>query len=214
MNKSLTVELRTETGKNANRRLRVQGYIPGVLYSHGKTEAIRIEEKSFYKLFKGKISESIIFDIHVADSKADTDSMAFVKDFQTEPASGALLHVDLYKVTKGEKIHTMVPLEYSGNSIGVKKGGILEVDVREIEVECLPTDLPEKLIIDITEVDLGGVLHARDIKLGNDIKLKSNPDAVIASVHIPKAAAEDKPAEAEAAEAAVDNSKVSTEKDS
>lgn len=199
--KSITVEPRTDFGKNASRRVRKKGFIPGVLYSHGKSENIQVPEKEFFKLFKGRISESVIFDILTTDKKDTTEKMAYVKDFQADPLSGEILHLDLFKVTKDEKIHTHVKIEFTGTAKGIKLGGILEVDLRELEVECLPMDLPEKIQINVTDLDIGDSIHVKDLNLGDAVKITSNLDASIASVHVPKVAAvEEKVEEAAAAE--------------
>ena len=115
--------------------------------------------------------------------------MAFVKDFQRNPATGELVHIDLFKVTKGEKIHTTVPLKITGTPKGTKIGGLLEISKHEIEVECLPMELPETIEVDVTDLDLNEYIHAKDIKLADGVKLKSNPETVIASVHTPRAVA-------------------------
>jgi large subunit ribosomal protein L25 len=184
--KSLTIEPRTDFGKNASYRVRKSGFIPGVIYSHGECEQIQIPRKDFFKLFKGKISESVIFDIHSTSKKDDAEKMAYVKDYQADPLTGEILHIDLFKVTKGEKIHTHVPVIFIGTAKGTKLGGILEVDMREIEVECLPRDLPEKVEIDVTELMVGDSIHVKNIILGENVKITSNPEASIASVHVPK----------------------------
>ncbi len=189
--KSLTVETRTDFGKNASRRARQNGFIPGVIYSHGESESIQIPRKEFFKLFKGKISESVIFDIHSNAKKDDTEKMAYVKDYHKDPITGEILHVDLFKVTKGEKIRTHVPIIFTGTAKGVKLGGILEVDVREIEVECLPKDLPEKIEIDVTSMEVGDSIHVKDLVLADGVKAMENPDASIASVHVPKVVVEE-----------------------
>jgi large subunit ribosomal protein L25 len=97
--KRLTIEPRSVVGKNASRRLRRNGFIPGVLYSHGEAESIQIPDKDFYKLFKGKISESVIFDLHSSSKKDFEDKMAYVKDYHLNPVTNEILHVDLFKVT-------------------------------------------------------------------------------------------------------------------
>jgi large subunit ribosomal protein L25 len=199
--KSITVEKRTEFGKNESRRIRKKGFIPAILYSHGQSEAIQVPEKEFFKLFKGRISESVIFDIVSSDKKDDVEKMAYVKDYQADPITGEILHLDLFKVTKDEKIHTHVKVEFVGTAKGIKLGGILEVDMRELEVECLPMDLPEKIQINVTDLDIGDSIHVKDVTLGDAVKITSNPEASIASVHVPKVAAvEEKVEEAVAVE--------------
>lgn len=188
--RQLNVESRTETGKNANNRLRAAGYIPAVLYSHGTAEAIKIVEKDFFKLFKGHVSESIIFDLNFKDKNAADEYQAFVKDYQKNPVTDEVLHLDLFKVTKGEKIHTRIPVAIVGTSIGVKRGATMEVYSREIEVECLPMDLPEKIQVDVSDMVEGDAIHAKDIKLGDAVLLLSNPDDVIVAVHVTRVAVE------------------------
>jgi large subunit ribosomal protein L25 len=190
--KSLTIEPRTSFGKNASYRVRKSGFIPGVLYSHGECEQIQIPQKDFFKLFKGKISESVIFDIHNTSKKDDTEKMAYVKDYQMDPLTGEILHIDLFKVTKGEKIHTHVPVIFIGTAKGTKLGGILEVDMREIEVECLPKDLPEKIEIDVTEMMVGDSIHVKNIVVGEGVKIMSNLESSVVSVHVPKVVVEEK----------------------
>jgi len=187
--KTLTVEPRTDFGKNASRRLRMSGFIPGVIYSHGETEAVQINMKDFFKLFKGRITESVIFDLHSLSKKNYEEKMAYVKDYQKNPVTNEILHVDLFKVTATEKIHTNVPVEFLGTALGAKMGGILEVEVREILVECLPRDLPEKIHVDVTNLNTGDSVHVRDLDLGEKVKILTNPEAVIVTVIIPKIAA-------------------------
>jgi len=199
--KSITVEPRIDFGKNASRRIRKKGFIPGVLYSHGKSESIQVPEKDFFKLFKGRISESVIFDILSSDKKDTTEKMAYVKDYQADPMTGEILHLDLFRVTKDERIRTHVKIEFTGTAKGIKLGGILEVDMRELEVECLTMDLPEKIQINVTDLDIGDSIHVKDVNLGDAVKITSIPEASIASVHVPKVAAvEEKVEEAVAAE--------------
>ncbi len=198
--KILNVEPRSEFGKNASRRVRRNGFIPGVIYSHGQAEAIQIPQKEFFKLFKGKISESVIFDIQSSAKKDDVEKMAYVKDYHNDPITGEILHIDLFRVTKGEKIHTNVPIVFIGTPRGVKLGGILEVDVREIEVESLPKDLPEKIEIDVTAMEVGDSIHVKDIVLPEGVTAKGNSETSIASIHVPKVTA----AETKVEEAAVE----------
>ncbi len=185
--KSLNVELRTEKGKNANRRLRDSGYIPAVLYSHGECESIKVEKKDFFTLFHGHISESVIFDLNYKDN-TDLKQMAFVKDYHVDPVSGEVLHLDFFKVTLGEKIHTNVAIEIVGTPAGLKMGGLLEVSERELEIECLPKDLPGKIEVDVTNLDVGDSIHAEDLKIGDGVTLMCSGDTVIAAVHMAKAA--------------------------
>lgn len=193
--KSLNVESRTERGKNASFRLIQAGYIPAVIYSHGESESLKVDKKEFKKLFKTGISESVIFDVKVKDSSAD-DVMAFVKDYQVEPITGEIIHLDFYKVTAGEEIQTQVPIELDGVPAGIKLGGILEVFERVVEVKCLPRLLPEKIVVDVTALGIGDAIHAKDIELAEGVTLVSNPDFLLATVIVARGISEEEGAEA------------------
>jgi len=187
--KVLVAQPRETKGKNSNKRLRRDGIIPAIMYSHGAAESIQINEKDFFKLFKGHVSESVIFDLKVEGSTED--QMAFVKDFKRDPVTDQILHIDFFKVTKGEKINTIVPIELDGTPMGIKLGGILNISDRQIEVECMPKDLPEKIHLDISKMDVGDNVHAKDLELPEGVELFSNADAVIVSVDVPRAVVEE-----------------------
>ena len=199
--KLLNAELRTETGKNSCNRLRVEGYIPAVVYSHGKSDVIKIKEKEFGTLFKGHISESVIFNLHV-NGAAESDMMAFVKDYKAHTVTGRILHLDLFKVTKGEKIKTHVPVELVGTPKGLKMGGILEHGEREIYVHYAPAVLPEKITVDISELGVGESVHVSDIRISDEIEILTSGNSLVAAVERPRTAEEAPAAEAEEAPAA------------
>jgi len=177
----LPIKTRSEIGKNANHKLRTQGYIPAVLYSHGVSQAIMVEKKNFFKIFKGHISENLLIDLQFNDQHS-APVKAFIKDYQRNPITDEILHLDFFKVTMTETITTKAPIEIIGASIGVKQGGILEIIEREIEVECLPTDLPEKVQIDVTNLAMGQSIHVKDIILPKGVQILSSPESVIVAV--------------------------------
>ena len=187
--KEINAEKRDLKGKNNCNRLRNEGFIPAVLYSHGESESIKISEKEFYKLFKGHISESVIFNLHVAGS-SDKDLMAFVKDYCKHPVTEKVLHLDLFKVTKDEKIQTHVPVELVGTPAGLKLGGVLKHGERELIVHCMPRHLPEKIEVDISALLVGDVIHVKDIKHGEELEILTSGNNLIASVDRPRAEAE------------------------
>ncbi len=199
-NKNLDAQLRTLTGKNVNRRLREDGFIPAVLYSHGESKNIQIKQKDFFKTFHGHVSESVILDLNIEGNS----ELAFIKDYQRNPISGDVIHVDFFKVTKGEKITTNVPIEITGSPVGVKMGGNLEISEREIEIECLPKDLPETITVDVTDLNIGDTIHASDVEMVESMKLITHPDVVIAAVQATRQTADDEDSEAIDAEATTD----------
>lgn len=189
----LKAEKRAVTGKNNNRRLRVNGMTPAIMYSHGTAETLSVNTKEFGTLFKGHISESVILTLSLDGTEHD----AIVKDYQCNPISGEVIHLDFFKVTAGEKIHTIIPLEFVGSSVGVKKGGVFEPVEREVEVEVLPRELPEKIVVDVTNLEIGESVHISDLKVPESMTFKQDADHVLAHVIIARSAAADEEEDAE-----------------
>ncbi|MDR2079825.1 MAG: 50S ribosomal protein L25 [Treponema sp.] len=177
---------RTETGSGEARRIRRAGRIPAVVYGRsGKALSIDLDALEFVNNVKG-ISESTIVTINV-DGQAH---QAFVKDTQRNITDGKILHVDFYEVEAGVSLRAKVSVHVHGNPIGVREGGILESPLHEIEVECLPKDLPERIDVDIAELKVNQSIHVRDLTLGEGVRLISNPDQVVALVKFAKAEVE------------------------
>ncbi|WP_010262276.1 50S ribosomal protein L25 [Treponema primitia] len=191
---------RTEAGSGGARRIRQAGRIPAVVYGRtGKALSIDLDALEFVNSAKG-ISESTIVTINV-DGQTH---QAFVKDTQRNITDGKILHVDFYEVEAGISLRAKVSVHVHGNPVGVREGGILESPLHEIEVECLPKDLPERIDVDIAELKVNQSIHVRDLKLGDGVRLISNADQVVALVKFAKAevevAAETEVAAAETAE--------------
>jgi large subunit ribosomal protein L25 len=192
--RTLAAAVRTETGKNVNNRLRTKGMIPAVINWHGNTEMVSIAEKDFLAVFKGHISESVIVDLDVAGKEK---VQVFVKDFQTHPVSDRIQHIDFYRVTAGEKIHTIVPVEATGFAVGQKKGGIVAIVEHQLSVHVLPSELPEKIVVDVTNLDVNDAVRVKDLKVAPSVTFAFDPEHIVIHVVLPKAEAEG--AEGEAA---------------
>jgi large subunit ribosomal protein L25 len=185
---------RTDLGSGNTRRLRKAGRIPGVVYGRsGKSLSIDVDALEFTNGIKG-ISESTIVKL---DVEGETHE-AFVKDTQWSIISGEVLHVDFYEIERGVMLRAKVAVHASGNPAGVREGGILELPTHEIEVECLPKDLPERIDVDIAELKVNQSIHVRDLKLGEAVKIITSGDQVIALVKFAKADSADDAAEAAA----------------
>lgn len=179
----LQAKSRQKAGSAESRRIRHTGGIPAVLYGRsGKAISIELGAVDFLKNTKG-ISESTIVKVEVDGKSYD----AFVKGTQRNIIDGTILHIDFYEVESGVVLRAKVSIVLHGNPIGVREGGMLENPLREIEVECLPKDLPDRIDIDISELKANHSLHVRDIHLAEGIKLISNPDQVVALVKFAKA---------------------------
>ena len=183
MRKEITVaaEARSTRGKNEARRLRVKGLAPAVLYgSDGPAIAVSVNPKDVNKILHSNTGHNTIFNLSVLDGEA---TPAMIVDWQTDPVRENLLHVDLKRIDLTKRIAVKVRVHTTGEPKGVKvQGGLLEIIGREIEIECLPDDIPELYTMDVTELMIGQNLRAGDIPLGGAVKLVSSPELVIAHV--------------------------------
>jgi large subunit ribosomal protein L25 len=174
----LSARNRANTGSGEARRIRRSGRIPAVLYGRtGKSVNIDLDAQEFSKRVRN-ISESTIVKLDVEGKSYD----AFVKDTQHSITAGSILHVDFYEVESGVALRARVSIHLQGTPIGVREGGVLESPLHEIEVECLPKDLPERIDLDISGLKVNQSLHVRDINLGEGVRLVSNGDQVVALV--------------------------------
>ncbi|GHT48102.1 50S ribosomal protein L25 [Spirochaetia bacterium] len=178
-------------------RLRKEGRIPGIIYGHNGTIAVDLDAKEFAGGIRG-ISESTIVKVDVDGTGHD----AFVKDTQRNIINGNILHVDFYEIEMGKALRTHVSVHTFGNPIGVRDGGVLETPLHDIEVECLPKDLPEIIKVDISTLGVNQTIHVKDLKLGSDVKLISSEDQVVALVKFAKTDAKAEAAAAAAVAAA------------
>jgi large subunit ribosomal protein L25 len=190
---------RANTGSGDARRVRRAGRIPAVIYGHSGTAlTIDVDALEFASGVKG-ISESTIVKVNVDGEEHD----AFVKATQRNILSGQVLHVDFYEVESGTMLRARVSIQIEGNPIGVREGGILETPLHDIEVECLPKDLPERVIVDISGLGVNQSIHVRDIVLAEGVRLISGGDQVAALVKFAKeesASAEEGPSQEGAAD--------------
>ena len=194
----LSAKNRQNKGSVEARKIRRSGRIPAVLYGRsGKAISIDLDALEFANGVKS-ISESTIVKVEVEGKSYD----AFVKDTQRNIVDGNILHVDFYEVESGIALRARVSINLKGNAIGVREGGVLEFPLHEIEVECLPKDLPERIEIDISTLGVNQSIHVRDIPLASTIRLISAADQVVALVKYAKEQAAAAPTEGEAAAAA------------
>lgn len=179
---TIEVEQRPVEGTNANRRLRRSGHIPAVVYGAGKeTVPIQVDRKSFLDLLKKSGSEHPLFLLKLAGTSQERHAM--VRQLQIDPESRQVIHIDFQRVLMTEKIRVQVPIELKGTAYGVKvEGGVLDFMTREIEVECLPGDIPKGLELDVTELHVGQHVEVKDLQLPEGVTLVGDADRVIASL--------------------------------
>jgi large subunit ribosomal protein L25 len=198
----ITVEARPrdERGKNAARRLRRKGEVPAVLYGgEGNSLTLAVKAKQLAAILRSQSGHNTIFKVKLPTG----DQSAMLKDWQVDPLLGLLLHVDLQRVAMDVRMTVKVPVHTFGEPQGVKlQGGIFEMVTREVEIECLPSDIPGEIRVDVSELMIGKQLRAGDLPIDTaKMKLVSDPQRVVAHV-VALRAEEEKPAEAVAAEAA------------
>jgi large subunit ribosomal protein L25 len=198
----ITVEAtRRETrGKNNARRMRTQGQVPAVVYGgKGSAEVVAVNAKQVTSILRSESGHNTIFTLKMPDGELQ----AMVKDWQVDPLKGRLLHVDLLRIAMDVRMHVKIPVHTFGEPQGVKlQGGIFEMVTREIEIECLPSDIPTEFKVDVSNLMIGDQLRASDVPLDpQKIKLVTDPVRVIAHV-VALREEEEKPAEAVAAEGA------------
>ncbi len=197
---------RREAGrKGPSRRSRATGQIPVVVYGHGFTpELVAVPAADLNALLRQRTGTMII-DLKLDEEPAES-RLTVIRELQREPVTGNVIHVDLQRISLKEKVHIQVPLHVEGTPPGVKEeGGILENPLRHVEIKCLPSNIPDHFVVDVSSLRIGDAIHVRDLPLDSTLyDLLSEPEMVVVTVSAPrllKVEAE-APAEAVAEEAA------------
>jgi len=190
---------RSKRGKNENRRLRLTGKVPAVLYG-GKGESITlsVNAKQLGAIFRSQSGHNTLFQVDLSGKHEP----AILKDWLVDPVTGNLLHVDLLRVAMDVRMRVKVPVHTFGEPAGVKQqGGVYEIVTREVEIECLPADIPTEFKADVSTLMMGEALRARDLAIDSKLKLLTDPERVLAHV-VALRVEEEKPVDAVAADAA------------
>ena len=185
----LEVMLREEIGKKELKQLRRDGFIPAVVYGRSKqTQSIGMKKGAFLKFFHEFGHGNTIIDLQIMkDSKSLKIRPVLIKTIQYDPLTSEPLHIDFYEISLTEVITVQVELDAMGEPVGVKQdGGMLEHHLWELNVECLPTEIPEKIVFDVTELKMGEVVHIKDLSIPMGVKVLHEPDLIVFSVIAPK----------------------------
>jgi len=196
----LAVEKRSTIGKGEARRSRAEGRIPAVVYGAGKPNVpISVDRKALSDAFRGGAGENAIFLLKLSGS--DQSRHAMIREMQRDPVSRKPMHIDFVRVLMDVKIKVEVPIEVVGIAKGVKTDqGILDVVTREIEIECLPTDIPAHIPVDVTELAIGDAIRISDLKPVPGVTIVDNPEKVV--LHVTHPTREEEPVAAAAEGAA------------
>lgn len=183
----LDVQVRDQVGSRKIKRLRRERFIPAVVYGGKKdnsTNVIRVERRAYEGIIRLHKGQNVIFHLNIyqGDQKIK-DYPAIVKEEQHDPVSNALLHIDFHRISLTEKIEVKVPVEAVGVPVGVKRdGGSLEHVLWELAVVCLPVDIPQKIEVEVSHLEIGDAIHIKDITLPPGVETKHDPEAILLSV--------------------------------
>lgn len=182
----LNATVRKTTGNSPARELRRGGHIPAVLYGP-QTESVllSVNAKELEQIFKKGNIGSIILNLVIQNGKKVTKP-AMIKELQSHPVSGDFLHIDFYEIDMQRKINVMIPVVTKGVCKGVELGGLLQIIRREIEVLCMPGDIPEAIELDITDLDVGDSVHVEEIPLGENVEIAADVNFTVLTVVSPK----------------------------
>lgn len=179
----IKAEKRDVFGKNCSRRIRKGGKVPAILYGEAKASIpLILDKKDIFRILKSETRENTIFKVTYDSESRDT----MIKEMQKDPTTDELLHVDLIQIVMDKAIHVSVPIVPLGEAIGIKQdGGFVDFMTREVEIECLPKNIPEHIDIDISNLHIHQSLKVEDISLPEGIKIITDPQTVLVLIELP-----------------------------
>jgi len=177
----LNAEMRTETRKIQVKKLRNSGLVPAVCYANGKDAVtLKVNSKELYHVIHTKAGENVLITLKIAGGKTQKEKTVLIKELQVDPLKGHVIHVDFNEISLTKEIQVKVPVMTKGEAKNVtKEGGIVEHIIWEIEVECLPTSIPEKIQVDISEMSIGDTIHVKDLPIPEGVKVLNDPELVV-----------------------------------
>ena len=183
MSLKIKAEKREVFGKNASRRLRKEGMVPVILYGSNEVNVpLTLEKEALFKILRSETGENTVFEVSFNSETRN----AMIKDLQQDPVSDEILHADLIQIAMDKVIRVSVPVVTVGDAVGVKtEGGFVDFITREIEVECLPQDIPEHIEIDISHLHLRQSFKVGDVNVSEGIKLIADPDSMLIHIELP-----------------------------
>lgn len=190
----MTAELREKSGKGVARSVRRSGKIPGVLYGEGKSLLLILDPVDLIKVLHSGAGENALITLKIqgkqekasSTKKSDAERLTILRDCQVDPITGKLLHADLFEVSLNKPIRVRVHIEIIGGvPEGVKEGGVLQHQMREVEIECLPMSIPDRFEVDASALKIGEAIHVRDLNMGEGVRYLNQPDQVVVSVAAP-----------------------------
>jgi large subunit ribosomal protein L25 len=182
----LAVTVREKTGKGAARQLRRDGKVPAVLYGQGECLLLTINPEPLIKILKSHAGSTALISLDITGVKSKPKRTALLRDFQVDPVEGNVLHADLFEISMDKPIRVKVPLHVIGGMpAGVKEGGILHHNMRDLHIECLPSALPDFIEVDASPLNIGQGIHLKDITKKDGLRYLDDPDQMVVSVAAP-----------------------------
>jgi len=188
----LAAQARPHVGRSAVRKLKQQGMVPAVVYGAKQApEHLQLSAREIGNVLAHATGEHFLVELEITGEGATTNRLALVQEIQHHPLKGDVLHVDFHAVSADEKLHAQVPIETIGEPAGVKNfGGLLEVPLHSLDVECLPKDLPEVIRVDVSALGIGDALHVRDLPLPEGVTARADGELTVVRVTAPTVAEE------------------------
>ena len=180
----LTAKIREANGKSAARKLRTDECIPAVVYGINSNISLSVNPKEVKKLIDTK-GRNVLIELKVEGDSTENRNVV-LKEFQTHPLKPSWLHIDFLEIDVSKKIKVKVPIELIGVSPGEKQGGHVNLIIRALEIESLPKDIPEKVEVQMGEVELNEMIRVSELKLDGSLKILNNPNDVVVNVHLEK----------------------------
>ncbi|HWV47618.1 MAG TPA: 50S ribosomal protein L25 [Nitrospira sp.] len=182
----LTVAVREEAGKGAARSMRRAGKIPAVLYGQGECLLLTANPEELVKILKSHAGSTALISLTVNGAQSKQNRTALLRDYQIDPVTGAVLHADLFEISMSKPIRVKVPLKVIGGiPAGVKEGGVLHHNMRDMHVECLPAALPDHIEVDASALTIGSGIHVKEIGAREGVRFLDDPDQMVVSVAAP-----------------------------
>ena len=191
----IKAKVRSEIGGRRPRRIRASGRVPAILYGSGTAQALELNGREIAEALHGSSSESVLVDLMVeAEGGATTKKMALIREVQHDPLRDTIEHVDFHQVEENKKLRVEVPVHEIGEAVGVRTGGgILDHALRALRVECLPKDLPERIDVDVSALEVGQAIHVGEVKLPAGVTVLNAKELPVFMVLLPTVEEEVKP---------------------
>ena len=178
--------IRNQSGKGPARTLRRSGHIPAIFYGpETQPISLYVRQKDLEKIFKKHSGENLFFQVQLKGEHQEESRTAMLKELQKDPVSRAYLHVDFYEVSLTKELEVDVGLRIVGKSKGVEKGGMLQEARRDLQIRCLPRNIPEYIEVDVSGLDIGDSIHVRDLKLAEELRILNDPQTTLVTIVAP-----------------------------